>query len=250
MFTRALVKMVLAPALFLPLLMAPRAATGPTATQEMRQLTADMTGIYRLASLNSSGSHKEVLALVHQGRVLEVHARTVQRRQYLKRQVQARSAGVDLSPAAFDQLIGIAGGLNRSVALAPSSTRQAFLAAAGLAGTASSGPKPLVVPPQGGQCPAAYEPHANFDGGRKNIECRLKAEAPRSLGDRALAWWSQLSLIGAAQAYSDFRWTIMALVDVQHWGVEWTDNFQGTGVSAWAFSGFGFQASYFDIPGG
>ena len=42
----------------------------------------------------------------------------------------------------------------------------------------------------------------------------------------------------------------MGLHYVRHRGFEWTDNFQGTGVSAWAFSGLGFQASHFDIPGG
>ena len=70
----------------------PRAATAPTAAQALQNLSANMTGIYRLAYLNSGGSQKETLALINQGRVVEVHTRTVQQRSYLNRKIQTRPA--------------------------------------------------------------------------------------------------------------------------------------------------------------
>src|SRR5436190_11907930 len=84
----------------------PRAATAPSAAPALDQLAANMTGIYRLAYLNSSGAQKETLALVYQGRVVELHSRTVQQHTYLNRQVHARPGStVTLGTGIFNQLI-------------------------------------------------------------------------------------------------------------------------------------------------
>lgn len=228
----------------------PRAATAPSATQALKDLAADMTGVYRLAYLNSSGAQKETLALVHQGRVVEVHTRTAQQHAYLQRRVKSRPAkSVALASATFNQLITIAGGVNKNVNALPTATQQSFLKTAGLAGGSSGGSTPLVVPPQNGQCPSAYELHITFKDGRKQVECRLKADLPRGLLERMLAWWDGIYRVAEAHAYYEWQFKVKYALEFWNWGFRHDDNWGGTGVSGWEFNGFGFQVLYLDTPG-
>lgn len=230
--------------------MAPHANTTPSATQTLSQLSSGMTGIYRLAYLKGSGRRKETLALVHQGRIVEVHTRTAVARAYSRRQVQVRPADTkELSGETFNQLIVLAGGVNKNVAVATSSVQQSFLQTAGLGNVNGNGAPPLVVPPQDGQCPPAYEPHMTFQDGHKQLDCRLTSEAPPSLSDRVAVWWEDLDLVSSARAFLLWKWTMEAATSVQRWGFTYTDNWGNTGLTSWEFNGFGFQIAYLDTPG-
>ena len=107
----------------------------------------------------------------------------------------------------------------------------------------------MVVPPTNGQCPFAYEMKITFKDGRKQLECRLKAELSPELLERMLAWWSGTDFIATAYAYMEWRWTMLAATSINHWGFMHTDNWQGSGVSGWEFNGFGFEILYLDTPG-
>lgn len=228
----------------------PRAATAPSATQALKSLPANATGIYRLAYLNSSGSQKETLALVKDGRIVELHSRTTQQQSYLKREVRSKPAqAVNLGSSTFNQLISLAGGINKNVNSSSAATKQNFLNTAGLAGASGGGSTPLVVPPEKGQCPFAYELKITFKDGRKHVECRLKAELSPKLIERMLAWWSGTDFIPTAYAYMEWKWTMLAATSINHWGFMHTDNWGGTGVSGWEFNGFGFEILYLDTPG-
>lgn len=247
---RGFAKLLLIPIALPAFGVAPRAATTPRATAELRELTADMTGIYRLAYVRNSNVAKETLTLVHQGQIKEIHTRTVESRSYLRRKVLKRPGGsVDLNPGTFDQLIRLAGGINRSVSSAPEATRQSFVRTAGLGGGPGAATTPLVVPSQDGRCSASYEPHATFSGARKHLECRLKAERPLRVGERLMAFWQGIDWIAAAHAMWTFKWTMKGLTSPFEWGFEWSDNWGGTGIAAWAVAGFGFEVGYFDMPG-
>lgn len=229
---------------------APRAATVPSATQALTELAANMTGIYRLAYLNSGGAQKETLALVHQGRVVEVHTRRVQQQSYLQRKVQSRPAkSVNLASGTFNQLIAIAGGVNQNVSSSSPASQQNFLKTAGLAGSGSGGGKtPPVVPATNGQCPFAYELHISFKDGRKQVECRLKADLPLDLIEQMFAWSKNALSVSVAYAYYEWQWKVKYALEFWNWGFTHNDNWGGAGVSGWEFNGFGFQVLYLDTP--
>lgn len=229
----------------------PRAATAPSPTQTLHNLSANMTGIYRLAFLNSANSQKETLALVNQGRVIEVHTRTVQQHVYLKRNVRARPAQtVNLSNSTFNQLITISGGVNQNVNNLSPAAKQNFLKTAGQSG-GSSGSMPLIVDPVNGKCPAAYDFRVGVDAnGHKSFKCYIKSDLPPSLIERMLTWWHAIDPISSAYAYMEWRWTMLAATSPLHWGFAYHDNYGGAGVSGWEFSGFGFEVLYLDMPGG
>ena len=229
----------------------PRAATAPTAAQALHNLSANMTGIYRLAYLNSGGRQKETLALVNQGRVVEVHTRTVQQHAYLNRKIQARPANTaNLGSATFNQLISIAGGINHNVNNSTATVKQNFLKTAGQS-SGGGGSLPMSVDPVNGKCPIAYELKVGMGpSGHKSLRCYLKTDLPPSLMERMLTWWRAVDPVGSAYAYLEWRWKMSAAVDIMNWGFSHTDNWGGAGVSGWEFNGFGFQVLYLDMPGG
>jgi hypothetical protein len=229
----------------------PRAATAPTAAQALHNLSANMTGIYRLAYLNSGGSQKETLALVNLGLVVEVHTRTVQKHSYLNRKFQARPTNaVNLGGSTFNQLISIAGGINQNVNNSTAVVKQNFLKTAGQS-TGGSGSTPMTVNPVNGKCPAAYDFRVGVDAsGRKTFKCYLKTDLPPSLMERMMAWWRAVDPVSSAYAYLEWRWTMLSATSPFSWGFMHHDNYGETGVSGWEFVGFGFQVLYLDMPGG
>jgi hypothetical protein len=96
------------------------------------------TGIYLAASLTTpAGHHFDTLTLINQGAAVEVHTKRAGGA-YLAKQPGAQSVRT-ISTAKFDQLIGLAGGINRNVE--GTAAKAQFLQVAGLApgGTGGTG---------------------------------------------------------------------------------------------------------------
>jgi hypothetical protein len=71
-----------------------------------------VTGIYLLGRAHLPGDPIEVYALLHNGEILQVHARL--RGSWLAKR-HGSSGGKDLAPSRFDELMAIAGGADRDV---------------------------------------------------------------------------------------------------------------------------------------
>lgn len=140
------------------------------------------TGIYEIAVTNGSRATYRTLALVDQGRIIELHTR--RGTTYLAR--KAGSPSVRVTSQKFNEMITIAGGINRDVNKLPAATRSSFMQKAGLGDSASGdgGSAPLQVPPTDGACPIGYEIHISFATGRKVITCRLAAGVMPEAGER------------------------------------------------------------------
>jgi len=95
----------------------------------LRSLDSAATGVFELGSVRFGKESGRLQALVHHGRVLQVHCR------YDGRWLAKRggsSGGKAIAPTKFDELSAIAGGLNQDVRRAPAATRESFARAAGL----------------------------------------------------------------------------------------------------------------------
>lgn len=131
------------------------------------------TGIYEIVVTTGSRATYRTLALLDRGQIIDLHTR--RGTTYLAR--KAGSPAVRVTSQKFNEMITIAGGINKDVNKLPAATRDAFLQKAGLGGGASGGggSAPLQVPPTDGACPIGYELHISFDTGRKVMTCRLAA---------------------------------------------------------------------------
>jgi hypothetical protein len=92
-------------------------------------LDSRATGIFDLGELRSGQRSARVRALVHHGRVLQVHGRLEGR--WLAK-TSGSSGGKPMSPSKFDELVAIAGGVNRDVRQASADVRRSFSTAAEL----------------------------------------------------------------------------------------------------------------------
>jgi hypothetical protein len=92
-------------------------------------LDSRATGIFDLGELRSGRHSARVRALVHHGRVLQVHGRLEGR--WLAKS-SGSSGGKSMSPSKFDELVAIAGGVNRDVRQASADVRRSFSTAAEL----------------------------------------------------------------------------------------------------------------------
>lgn len=225
----------------------PKAAISASASQALHALTPSMTGIYLMAILDSSGSRKEVLALVYNGRVREIHTRKMTNHAYLGRNVQSRPAqAVSLSSGTFNQLIGIAGGVNRNVNNLTPAILQNFVMTANLDGSGGGSNWPPTVPRRfPDPCPFGYEINPANKG-----ECRLKAEMPRDLVDQMLAWLKDSLSVTSAHAYFLFEFRTKYLSSWETWGFTYEDAPGGPTGPGWRFTGFGFNIVSFDGPSG
>lgn len=227
----------------------PQAATNPSASPALHELTPSMTGIYRIATLDSRGSRKETLALVYNGRIREIHTRKMTNHAYLARNVLSKPVNaVSLSSGTFNNLIVIAGGVNRNVNNLTPAILQNFVRTANLDGSGSGGGSnwPPTVPRRfSDPCPFGYEINPANKG-----ECRLKAEMPRDLVDQMLAWLKDSLSVTSAHAYFLFEFRTKYLSSWETWGFTYEDAPGGATGPGWRFTGFGFNIVSFDGPSG
>ena len=92
-------------------------------------LDSGATGVYELGSVRFGKESGRLQALVHHGRVLQVHCRHDER--WLAKR-GGSSGGKAIAPTKFDELSVIAGGLNQDIRQAPAAVRESFARAAGL----------------------------------------------------------------------------------------------------------------------
>jgi hypothetical protein len=123
--------------LAITVLLAASATTGALAAGEpqfqpgpgLGSLDSGATGVYELGSVRFGKESGRLQALVHHGRVLQVHCRH-EGRWLAKR--SGSSGGKAIAPTKFDELSVIAGGLNQDIRQAPATVRDRFARAAGL----------------------------------------------------------------------------------------------------------------------
>lgn len=119
-------------------------ASGEPLFQPGRGLTSldsGATGVYELGSVRFGKESGRLQALVHHGRVLQVHCRHDDR--WLAKR-GGSSGGKAIAPTKLDELSAIAGGLNQDIRQAPAAVRESFARAAGLVllDTDTSAPRP------------------------------------------------------------------------------------------------------------
>lgn len=105
----------------------------------LASLDSGATGVYELGSVRFGRESGRVHALVHHGRVLQVHCRHDGR--WLAKR-SGSSGGKSIAPTKFDELAVIAGGLNQDLRRAPAAVRESFARAAGLVLLDASAPAP------------------------------------------------------------------------------------------------------------
>ena len=105
----------------------------------LASLDSGATGVYELGSVHFGGESGRVQALVHHGRVLQVHCRHDGR--WLAKR-SGSSGGKAIAPTKFDELSVIAGGLNQDIRRAPAAVRESFARAAGLVLLDTNAPAP------------------------------------------------------------------------------------------------------------
>lgn len=107
----------------------------------LASLDSGATGVYELGTVQFGNESGRLQALVHHGRVLQVHCRHDDR--WLAKR-SGSTGGKAVAPTKFDELATIAGGLNRDVRRAPAMARASFARAAGLVffgdGSTADGP--------------------------------------------------------------------------------------------------------------
>lgn len=107
----------------------------------LASLDSGATGVFELGTVRFGNATGQLQALVHHGRVLQVHCRHDGR--WLAKR-GGSTGGKAIAPTKLDELSAIAGGLNQDVRQAPAATRQSFARAAGLVlfgdAAASAGP--------------------------------------------------------------------------------------------------------------
>lgn len=158
-------------------------------------VTKQATGIYSVVILNKDGTTYTTLALFNKSKLLEAH--TQRPGGWLPK--KSGNSPKPLSPAQFQQLIGIAG-LNKDVEKLPAAKRSQFYQVAGLSGgsTPASSPPALEVPPgPNRQCPPGYELKLKKPGG---FTCRAITRRMDGLSDRFASLWNRLALIPPAEA--------------------------------------------------
>jgi len=92
-------------------------------------LESGATGLYELGTVHFGNESGQLQALVHHGRVLQVHCRHDGR--WLAKR-SGSSGGKTVAPTKFDELATIAGGLNVDMRQAPEAVHERFARAAGL----------------------------------------------------------------------------------------------------------------------
>jgi hypothetical protein len=128
-------------------LLAASTATGALAAGEpqfqpgpgLGSLDSGATGVYELGSVRFGKESGRLQALVHHGRVLQVHCRHDGR--WLAKR-NGSSGGKAIAPTKFDELSVIAGGLNQDIRQAPAAVRESFARAAGLVVLDANTPEP------------------------------------------------------------------------------------------------------------
>lgn len=123
--------------LALTVMLAAAAAAGALAAGEpqfqpgpgLASLDSGATGVYELGSVRFGKASGRLQALVHHGRVLQVHCRHDGR--WLAKR-SGSSGGKAIAPTKFDELAVISGGLNQDIRQAPAAARESFARAAGL----------------------------------------------------------------------------------------------------------------------
>lgn len=215
------------------------------------------TGIYEIAVATTDGKQMQrALALVHKGALKEVHSRSA--KGYQRR--EAGSTAVRVSTSAYDQLLTLAGGVNRDVNGVPLATRCQFYTVAGIPttgmGCPTTAPKPATVSPTNGTCPSGYELKLATVNGTKRLTCVLMTrvpslsplrerfawtEAPAPSARRSLAdWIEDLIPISTAEArllQFHFKSALfLNAISFEYFSPE----AGGTDNGAWRFEGFGF----------
>jgi len=92
-------------------------------------LPSGATGLYELGTVGLGHGSAQVRALVHHGRILQVHA--LHDGRWLAKR-SGSSGGKTAAPPKFDELAAIAGGINVDLRDLPAPARERFIEAAGL----------------------------------------------------------------------------------------------------------------------
>lgn len=86
-------------------------------------LGSGATGVYELGRLNMRGTDQQLVALIHNGQVLQVHSR--RRKEWLDKR-SGSTGGKVIAPATLAQLAAISGGLNTDIRRAPDTVQAEF----------------------------------------------------------------------------------------------------------------------------
>ena len=230
---------------------------------------ASATGIYEVAVLTTDASRvMKALALVHQGKLREVHSRS-------STKYQRRAAGstpVRVPTGSYDKLLALSGGANRDANSLPLATRCQYYTLAGLATTGmgcpttTSGPMPSTVAPTNGTCPLGYEIKLSLVNGVKQLTCVLITFVPpRPSGEqwfasldtyllpyaqRTTAWIGRLSPVSVAEArLVALRFDSSMFFQSVKFTYEPAD-VSTTATSGWRFEGLGLLIVWIDDPTG
>lgn len=225
-------------AITLTLVAAAAAATPQvTAGSGAQLVTSQSTGIYVIANLNNAGRVRQTLTLFHKSQLKEVHTRKTVSGTYLAR--TANSQAIRIPTATFNQLIAVAGGVDRNVETLPAAKRNQFYQLANLGDTAPA-PHPQVPPGPTGKCPPGYE----LIKLPLPPKCRLLSRGPSGLTDWLASLWSRFPLVPEAEAVA-IKLFEFALSNVfSNIQFQWDD-----GLEVYQFRGFGFTVMWTDGPG-
>jgi hypothetical protein len=202
------------------------------------QITQQSTGIYTVAGLHRDVRPLSSLALFYKGQMKEIHTKVVGGT-YLHR--KPGSTPIRIQPTTFDQLIAIAGGVDKNVEQLPPDKKNRFYQLAGLSstpGSPSAPPPPEVAPDAAGHCPPGYELRPLPKPGK----CVLKAEAPQLDRQWLAAAWERLDLVRQAEAaIHEINFSLANIFG----NIAFSYNDQ---ERVYRFQGFGFTVVWDDNP--
>lgn len=212
-----------------------------------KALSAGATGIYTLGTSTFTGyASATTFALVHQGQIREVHSKSGG--QWMSK--RSSQGGLGLTSAQFDDLIALAGGLDRNVNT--TNGRDQFLCLAKLAAGCGSGAAPSTgtpgeVAPVGMRCPTGYQLQSTASGGRT---CRLISYAVPPVANRFAALGLMLELLVPAAQANDcgpigcLAYYSFGEISATQFKFEYNEQ-----AGYWGFQGGGMWA-IFDLTGG
>lgn len=219
--------------------------SGPiTAGPGLRAATNQSTGVYHLVTVDEQRRH-QVIALAHKGKVLEIHAKKAAGG-YLTR--GSGSTAIKVSPQTFNQLIAIAGGLNRDIESLPAAKKNEFYALAGLGSTPTSQtPRPFeVAPGSNNTCPPGYGLKTKKTAGSIVRICEILSYQERN--DSLLAtlanWWASANLDLITSAHARLLHFQFKLADFFQFAVMMDDGNLSSGEQTWRIQAAGFDVLF------
>jgi len=225
--------------IFLLFLQQPSFAQSITPGTGLGLVTPQSTGIYALANLQGIRTSGQALALFHKGTLVEIHAKS-STGAYLTR--TASNKAIKLSPATYNELLKMAGGINKNIETLSPDKREAFYRLAGLSQPQGGTTLPLILDPQNGTCPKGYQLKRTTTG----FKCVVISSLPNSLLRDLAALWESATFIAEAEArLISFAFKLSNLFTDVIFQYE-SPEAAGLDVGAYVFKGFGFDIRWTD----